>query len=53
MTNSQGGLVLLSFEFVLFFYGFWLLRNYISPKYQIRYKLKKIALRIFEWITYI
>jgi membrane protease YdiL (CAAX protease family) len=43
MANSQGDLVMLSFEFVLFFYGFWLLRNYIPPKYQIRYnKVKKM-----------
>jgi len=53
MTNSQGGLVMLSFDFVLFFYGLWLLRNYIPLKYQIRYKVKKMALRFFEWITYI
>ena len=42
MTNSRGGLLLLSFEFVLFFYSFWLFRNYIPSKYQIQYgKVKK------------
>ena len=42
MTNFQGGLVMLLFEFVFFFYGLWLLRDKIPPKYQIRYdKFKK------------
>jgi hypothetical protein len=53
MTNSQAGLIILPFELIFFFYGLWLLRNYIPPNYQIRYKLKKITLCIFEWITYI
>ena len=53
LTNSQGGLIMLLFELIFFIYGFRLLRNYIPPNYQIKYKLKKIALRFFEWITFI
>jgi uncharacterized protein len=41
LTNSQGDLILLFFDFVFFFYGLWLLRNYLPSNYQIRYKLKK------------
>ncbi len=46
LTNPQGGLVMLSFEFVLFFYGLWLLRNYIPSRYQTRhFKFIKIRKR--------
>jgi uncharacterized protein len=34
MTNSQGGLVMLFFEFAFFFYGLWLLRNYLPSRFQ-------------------
>ena len=34
MTNSQGGLVMLFFEFSFFFYGLWLLRNYLPSRFQ-------------------
>jgi membrane protease YdiL (CAAX protease family) len=37
LTNSQGALVMLYFEPVLFFYGLWLLRNYLPTRYQTRY----------------
>jgi len=53
IANSQGGLIMLPFELIFFLYGFWLLRNYIPPNYRIRYKVKKMALRFFEWITHI
>jgi len=43
LTNSQGGLVMLFFEFVLFFYGLWLLRNYLPSRFQKRHgKVNKI-----------
>ena len=47
MANSQVGLVMLSSEFVLFFYGLWLLRNYLPPKYQIRYNNQKNCSSLF------
>lgn len=45
LTNSQGGLLMLSFEVLFFFYGLWLLRNYVPSRFQTRfgkgYKRKK------------
>lgn len=36
LTNFQGGLIMLSFEVLFFFYGIWLLRNYLPSRFQKR-----------------